>query len=169
MSLHVDSLITFDGVCSGADAVCATVSGADGTAGEALFRVYSMAANVDVDNNSVYKVRRMPMTQQGRCITLEQDLIMEVLTHLQKKYSLDDVQQYSRRFSSLLLLRRAHTALQRVGDGLTRTGLLTIGVSYVLKVCLMWYCWLRSFKSYSHRLRPPKSRHDTPPHRAQIV
>ena len=94
---------------------------------------------------------------------------MEVLTHLQKKYSLDDVQQYSRRFSSLLLLRRAHTALQRVGDGLTRTGLLTIGVSYVLKVCLMWYCWLRSFKCYRHRLRPPESRHDTPPHRAQIV
>ena len=84
---------------------------------------------------------------------------MEVLTHRQKKYSLDDVQQYSRRSSSLLLLRRAHTALLRVGDNLTRTGLLTIGVSYALKVCLMWYCWLRSFKCYSHRLWP--ARHAT--------
>ena len=94
---------------------------------------------------------------------------MEVLTHRQKKYSLDDVQQSSRRFSALLLLRRAHTALLRVGDSLTRTGLLTIGVSHVLKVCVLWYCWLRSFKCYSHRLRPPKSRHDTPPHRARAV
>ena len=80
---------------------------------------------------------------------------MEVLTHRQKKYSLEDVQQYSRLFSSLLLLRRAHTALLRFGNSLTRTGLLTIGVSHALKVCQMWYCWLRSFKCYSHRLRPP--------------
>ena len=62
---------------------------------------------------------------------------MELLTHRQKKYSLDDMQQSSRRFSALLLLRRAHTALLRVGDSLTRTGLLTIGVSHALKVCLM--------------------------------
>ena len=33
--------------------------------GGALFRVYSMVVNVDVDNNSVYEVRRVPMTQQG--------------------------------------------------------------------------------------------------------
>ena len=67
---------------------------------------------------------------------------MEVLTDWQKKKknSQDDVQQSSRRFSALLLVRRVHTALLRFGDSLTRTGLLTIGVSYVLKVCLMWYC-----------------------------
>ena len=29
--------------------------------GGALFRVYSMAAHVDVDSNSVYEVRRVPM------------------------------------------------------------------------------------------------------------
>ena len=94
---------------------------------------------------------------------------MEVLTHRQKKYSLDDVQQYSSRFSALLLLHRAHTALLRVGDSLTRTGLLTMGVSHAFKVCLMWYSCLRSFKCYRHRQWPPKSRHDTPPHRAQAV
>ena len=66
MSLLVDSLITSDGVCSVANAVCATVGGADGTAGGALFRVYSMAANIDLNNNSVYEVRRMLMTQQGQ-------------------------------------------------------------------------------------------------------
>ena len=46
---------------------------------------------------------------------------MEVLTHRQEKYGLDDVQQFSSRFSSLLLLRHAHTALLRFGDSLTRT------------------------------------------------
>ena len=34
--------------------------------GGALFRVYTMAANVDVDNNSVYEVRCVPMKRQGQ-------------------------------------------------------------------------------------------------------
>ena len=88
--------------------------------GGALFRVYSMATNVDVDKNSMYEVRRMPMTQQGQMYHTRAGS-HHGNADTSEKYSLDDVQQYSSRFSSLLLLRRAHTVLLRVGNSLTRT------------------------------------------------
>ena len=137
--------------------------------GGALFRVYSMAANVDVDNNSVYEVRRMPMTQQGQMYHTRAG------SHHGSADTLAREVQSGRRAAvqqTLLIIvadaLRSHgpAACWRQSDA---HGLLTIGVSHALKVCSMWYCWLRSFKCYSHRLRPPKSRHDTPPHRAQAV
>ena len=144
MSLLVDSLITSDGVCNGPDAACATVGGADGTAGGALFRVYSMAANVDVDNNSVYEVQRMPMTQQGQMYHTRAGS-----HHGSADTSAGEVQSGRRAAvqQSLLIIvavaPRSHgpTACWRQSDA---HGLLTIGVSHVLKVCLIWYCWLQA-------------------------
>ena len=108
--------------------------------GGALFRVYSMAANVDVDNNSVYEMRRMPMTQQG------QMYYTRAGSHHRSADTSEEEVQSGRRAAvqqSLLIIvavaPRSHgpTACWRQSDA---HGLLTIGVSHVLKVCILWYC-----------------------------